>query len=294
MFYRRKILLSLLQVFDGQLDKLSLNKLMLIVSMQQENPSYDFIPYKFGCYSFSMKADLNKMQEIGLIIKNETAYQGSSSKNFFKELNDSDKKIIRNIKSKFYGFDSRELMEFTYKAYPYFAINSLVANDVLDSKSYGEVVKKIPYRDEITLFTIGYEGISLESYFNRLIKNDVKLLIDVRKNATSMKYGFSKKTLSYVSQKLKIKYLHIPELGINSSYRKSLDSKEDYKSLFDMYRKENLPNTKKEQEHILSLLKEEKRVALTCFEADKCECHRSHLADSIKGLEGFSYSVIHL
>jgi len=54
----------------------------------------------------------------------------------------------------------------------------------------------------MTLFTIGYEGISLEEYFNRLIKNDVKVLVDVRNNPLSMKFGFSKTQLKRFCEKL--------------------------------------------------------------------------------------------
>lgn len=63
------------------------------------------------------------------------------------------------------------------------------------------------------LFTIGYEGSSLDGYLNRLIKNNVRTLIDLRRNPLSRKYGFSKKTLAETVKKLGIDYVHIPELA---------------------------------------------------------------------------------
>ncbi|WP_200885350.1 DUF488 family protein [Jejuia pallidilutea] len=61
------------------------------------------------------------------------------------------------------------------------------------------------FENDITLFTIGYEGISLEHYLNKLIRNNIKLLCDVRKNALSMKYGFSKSQLKNACEGVCIK-----------------------------------------------------------------------------------------
>lgn len=61
MYYRRKILLALLEVFDNKLEKISLQKLLMLVSKQQEKPDFHFVPYKFGCFSFQANADLVTM-----------------------------------------------------------------------------------------------------------------------------------------------------------------------------------------------------------------------------------------
>ena len=144
------------------------------------------------------------------------------------------------------------------------------------------------------MFTIGYEGISLEKYLQKLVQNNVKILVDVRKNPLSMKFGFSKTLLKRYSNSLGIEYLHIPEVGINSDKRQVLESQADYDRLFDDYRKTTLSETSAHQKQILDLLKKHKRVALTCFEAEPCQCHRSHLAASISKSPEFQYSLIHL
>jgi uncharacterized protein YwgA len=61
MFYRRKAILSLLQLFDGQLEKIRLQKLLFLFAQRQAKAEYDFIPYKFGCYSYSANADMTAM-----------------------------------------------------------------------------------------------------------------------------------------------------------------------------------------------------------------------------------------
>ena len=61
MFYRRKIILALLEAFDNELEKIKFQKLLFLLGKQQEKPEYDFVPYKFGCYSFSANADVIAM-----------------------------------------------------------------------------------------------------------------------------------------------------------------------------------------------------------------------------------------
>jgi len=66
MFYRRKIILSLLQLFDNKIDKISLQKLLFLFTKGQKKAEYDFIPYLYGCYSYSASADLTAMVSKGM------------------------------------------------------------------------------------------------------------------------------------------------------------------------------------------------------------------------------------
>ncbi|MDG5800640.1 DUF488 domain-containing protein [Marinilabiliaceae bacterium ANBcel2] len=102
------------------------------------------------------------------------------------------------------------------------------------------------------MFTIGYEGISLEQYINKLIVNDIKVLCDVRKNSFSMKYGFSKKQLKTTCDGVGIAYIHIPEVGIESDKRQELNTQADYDKLFKIYKTDTLPQVTVKQEEILS------------------------------------------
>jgi len=82
------------------------------------------------------------------------------------------------------------------------------------------------------LFTIGYEGITVEHYLNTLIKNGVQVLCGVRNNPLSRKFGFSKSSLQKYFGNIGIEYIHFPELGIKSEKRNNLNSYEDYQNLF--------------------------------------------------------------
>jgi len=185
-------------------------------------------------------------------------------------------------------------MKHTYLNFPYTAINSVKAKEILTAAQLEKVNNSRPKSGKTILFTLGYEGISLEEYLNRLLKNDVKVLVDVRNNPLSMKYGFSKSQLQRYCNNLGIEYVHYPEVGIQSEQRQELNTQADYDKLFTIYCENNLTKTISSQVKILNLLKEKKRIALTCFEANICQCHRKHLAEAIENLPDFKYELKHI
>ena len=294
MFYRRRIILSLLQSFDGTLPKISLQKLLFLFANRQSKPDYDFVPYHYGCYSFSANADLTAMVKHGLVSENKASFMKLDKVNYITSLNDKDKKILIDTVNNYGRLSTNSLMKMTYLNYQYFAINSIKAKEILTEDQYLKVLQVKPKNNKTTLYTIGYEGISLEEYLNRLVKNDVKVLVDVRNNPLSMKFGFSKAQLKNFCGNLNIEYLHIPQVGIQSEQRQELNSQTDYNSLFDIYKKTNLKQTKSYQEQILKLLKQKKRIALTCFEANICQCHRKHLAEAITKLPEWNFELKHI
>jgi uncharacterized protein (DUF488 family) len=295
MYYRRKILLSLIQVFDGELEKIQLQKLLFLYTrFQKERKTYDFVPYKFGCFSFQANSDLSTLKKYGIVSETTKSWKKEDEVNYINELTKEDKKIISDFRIIYANKSSDDLIKLTYKRYPYFAINSTIAKDYLDETEFENLNNYRSFEDEIVLFTIGYEGITLESYLNKLIKNNIKILCDVRKNALSMKYGFSKTQLKNACNGVGIEYIHIPEVGIDSDQRQELKSQSDYDVLFKKYKENNLTKTITNQVEILNLLKQNKRIALTCFEADICQCHRKHLSEAITNLKDFKYKLEHI
>ena len=294
MFYRRKIILALLQLLGGELEKIRIQKLLFLYSQKKKNPEYEFVPYKFGCYSFSAKADLSTMVKKGNLLENENYFIKNLPEDFIKTLKADDKKILTEVVQLYGNMNSSNLIKHTYINFPYYAINSTIADKVLNEVQFQKIKKLKNQQSDTILFTIGYEGVSLEKYLNKLVANDVKLLVDVRKNSLSMKFGFSKSLLKKYCASLGIEYIHIPEVGINSDQRQQLNTQQDYDNLFDSYKKTTLQETKSEQEFIISLLKKHNRIALTCFEADVCQCHRKHLAEIIEKNPIFEYHVKHI
>jgi uncharacterized protein (DUF488 family) len=284
----------LLQLFDGELEKIRLQKLLFLFSKRQRGSVYDFVPYQYGCYSFSANADMTAMVKHGQLTESEKTFSRTDNKNYFNELKTDDQRLLRQVHEAYGVMSSSALMRHTYLNFPFYAIKSKVVERVLNEQELDKVRSAMPVKKDIVLFTIGYEGISLEAYLVKLLRYDVKVLVDVRNNPQSMKYGFSKSQLQRFCIGLGIEYIHIPEVGIVSEQRQELVSQEDYDRLFDKYKRDNLRHTTEVQNGIIDLLREKKRIALTCFEADICQCHRKHLAESIQALPAFEFEVQHI
>lgn len=285
MFYRRKIILSLFQLCNGRIEKTKLQKLLFLFTQRKKEPEYDFVPYKYGCYSYSANADLVTMVKKEYLSESEKGFVKVDSRDYLSTLKLQDKNLLEETVERYGKMGNETLIKHTYLNFPYYAINSTIAERILDSKYYQRVLDSVPKQTKKSVFTIGYEGISLEAYLNKLVKNNIKLLIDVRKNPLSMKYGFSKTLLKRFCESLGIKYVHIPEVGINSNLRQTLENQDDYDLLFENYKKTTLKNTSLQQREILNLLGIHNRIALTCFESNICQCHRLHLAESLKSIE---------
>jgi uncharacterized protein (DUF488 family) len=294
MYYRRKILLALLEAFDNRLDKIGLQKLLMLVSKQQLKPDFYFVPYKYGCYSFQATADLQTMSKYNQVALQCTDWVKTDNEKYLLSLKDRDRQAIRYIKQMYGNKTNDELIRITYLKYPELAINSVVAKDILSTDEYQKVMEAKPQSVKTILFTIGYEGVSLEEYINKLIVNDVKVLCDVRKNSYSMKFGFSKSQLQAACNGVGIEFVHIPQLGIDSDKRQELNTQADYDKLFLQYRKDVLTQTQVYQGQLMDLLIKNKRIALTCFEANIFQCHRKHLADAIVKHPSFAYELKHI
>lgn len=294
MFYRRKMILAILEVFGGKLARINLQKILFIITQRQAKAAYDFIPYKFGSFSYSANADLIAMVKHGYVLEDDVYFQKKDKKSYLTELNSADRQLVNQAYILLKNYDADDLMRYTYTKFPYYAINSATAERLLNVEELQKVHDKRPGSTKTTLFTIGYEGISLEAYLNKLIKYDVKVLIDVRNNPLSQKFGFSKNQLKSYCNSLGIEYLHFADVGIQSEERQELTDQKDYDALFDNYKRVTIAQTIPTQKKIFELLKEKSRIALTCFEANICQCHRKHLSEAITKLPGWDYELKHI
>jgi len=294
MYYRRKILLALLQTFGGTLTKLDLQKYLFLFNQEVEIPFFEFIPYKFGCFSFQSNQDLSTLTKYGIVKDIDKHWNVVDRTDYLSQLKTNDKIRLSLFHTKYNKLKGNELIKYVYENHPYYAINSTIADKLLDADQLEAVFNCKPTNQEYTLFTIGYEGKSVELYTNQLIKENVKVLCDVRKNPISMKYGFSKSQLKHIVENVGIKYLHFPELGIDSNKRQELNSNDDYERLFGDYEKNTLPGKEAELDNLYEIFLSNKRISLTCFEADYNCCHRSRTAKALYNKFDKDYLVKHL
>ncbi len=146
----------------------------------------------------------------------------------------------------------------------------------------------------ITLFTIGYQGRSIEDYLDMLSRAHATLLCDVRRNAISRKRGFSKSALAIACEQLGIRYEHLPDLGIGAERRRLAQTARGRQLLLAEYRRDDLAQRPASVEKIVRWATSGERVAVTCFERDPRSCHRSLVAAEVERLGGANITTEHL
>ncbi len=293
IYHRQKLLMYMLQSVTDGLSKIDLHKLMLLYMKDMNLDYYDFVPYKFGGFSFVLANDLRILEKQGWIVEDTKEVRpktGTPCRQW-----DSTSKVRRNVTQWMRQNVERgdNLIRKTYLMHPYYALNSVMKDRLLNADELSTVLSTIEEtkNNGVVVYTIGYEGLHLETWLNKLIQNRVSVLCDVRSNPISRKFGFSKSMLQSILPKLNIEYRKFPELGVTTTRRKSLNSKTQYKILFDEY-KRDLQSKKHSLDMLVRVVKSKRRVALNCFEAEHRECHRHCISDVLKNNHGFR--IVHL
>ena len=266
MFYRRKILLALLEAFGGKLGRTDCQKLLMLFCKQSGTDHYEFFPYKYGCFSFLSYTDKIRLCELGRL-KDADDFELRVAGGCVDALRPRDRLALRSFTAEFSGLRGKKLIRHTYVHYPWYASRSEILRDVLAGAELERAESYFPRDANPCLFTIGYEGVSIDGYLNRLISSNIRLLIDVRQNPLSRKHGFSKKQLKGYVEKAGLGYVHLPGLGIPSLLRRDLEGDDSYRELLDLYEAQILPDHKRGLDEIRQLVSTHSRVALTCFEA---------------------------
>lgn len=278
MLHRQKAIVSILQQVGGEASSLQMMKLAFLLAhetfSQGGKTFYQFIPYRFGPYSFTLSQEKDSLIRNGYLEHNDEKLWTLTQlgKKLNTELPQSIERDICEISRKYGKFSGNELIDLVYKKYDWFTINS----DLIKEQRH-----KRPIASK-AIYTAGYEGKTVDEFLNNLLKFGVSRLIDVRYNPVSRRYGFHKSTLARLCGFLEIDYQHIPELGIVGTERCDLHSAAQYKSLFAKYRS-SLISKESAVKSAINLLTSSPSV-LVCMEADPAFCHRNALAQYLTTL----------
>ena len=76
LFERQKCLLALVDSLGGDVGALDFQKLLFLYCREVETtPSYEFVPYRFGGFSFTCDADKRRLIEQGLLADEERCWK---------------------------------------------------------------------------------------------------------------------------------------------------------------------------------------------------------------------------
>ena len=295
LFDRQKRLLALVDALGGEIGGLDFQKLLFLYCREvEETPTYEFVPYKFGGFSFTSYADKRRLIEQGLLADEERTWKLTPAGKAAATIASMARMKMDQFARRQTGVRGDALVAEAYRRHPYYAIRSEMADRLFagDAAARARIAAARPPAGQPGLCTIGYEGSSLEGYLNRLLHAGVTLLCDVRRNPLSRKYGFSKSTLSKGCEGVGIRYEHLPELGIASEERRELHTQADYDALFAVYERESLPKQTEALAKIRGWISAGDRVALTCFERLPEQCHRHCVAEALERATG--KAAVHL
>ena len=271
---RQKSILRLISNAGGCIGKTRLHKLAFV--LRDEVPGsptsqvYQFVPYHFGPYSFTMNHDLKKLESEGFVRISDKEIHISDHAGTLPAFDKQLTTAVDTVSKRFASVKTDVLVSTVYSRYPWYTSN---ARDRSKRRAAIPMVS-------CAVFTVGYEGLMLDGLLDLLLKNGIKRLIDVRANPVARQFGFHKSTLLRHCLDLSVEYVHIPELGITSENRADLNGKSAYDKLFSHYESETLASETDAVELAMRLVMETPS-ALMCLEADCTFCHRSRLAELI-------------
>jgi uncharacterized protein (DUF488 family) len=117
------------------------------------------------------------------------------------------------------------------------------------------------------LFTIGYEGRTLEELVAELRAHRIDRVIDVRELPLSRRKGFSKTPLGSALVAAGIEYVHLKQAG--NPYRREEDALVKYRA--------HLASAEDAVDDVVEAARGH-RAVLLCYERHANECHRTILA----------------
>jgi len=142
------------------------------------------------------------------------------------------------------------------------------------------------------LFTVGYEGTTIETFIDNLKGNGIDCILDIRALPLSRKPGFSKTKLAERLSLAGVRYIHLAKLGTPKNIRERLKSTRDYSMFFDKM-EIYLAGQREAIEFAYNYVMNS-RCCLMCFERLADHCHRKIVAEKIKATNGDGLQIKHL
>ena len=170
LFDRQRVLLELLDALNEPVGPTDFQKLLFLYTCEGEpSPSYDFVPYRFGCFSFTSFADKRRLIDQGLIEEDEMWKLTEKGRRIARGGETSPLPMARFAKQ-YKNLRGNALVADVYQRYPYFATRSEIVDKVLPKREdRARVEAARPAKKTPGLVTLGYESKTLEAYLNQLL-----------------------------------------------------------------------------------------------------------------------------
>jgi len=131
---------------------------------------------------------------------------------------------------------------------------------------------------------IGYEGLPLERFVERLVAEGIEMVVDVRLNAISRKVGYSKRALANALEAAGLHYVHDPRLGNPKDNRAAYGdaTSAEGRTVRERFRARLDEGDGAAAVRDLADLVRQYAVAVLCYEANEMHCHRQQVMDAVR------------
>jgi uncharacterized protein YwgA len=193
MLRRQRTTLALLHEAVQTLSATQLFKLIFLLSEEtflgKDEAFYEFLPHKFGPYSFALNRELEALVSQGYIAEQ---HFGSTDKYAITQLGTSEQQAVnsdtlrsvRFVYEKYGKLGIQPLLRDVYSRYPWYSTRSELEDLIPQDAPKRGVAPPAVY-------TMGYEERSVDGFFDKLLRVGIRVVLDVRANPVSRKYGFA-------------------------------------------------------------------------------------------------------
>lgn len=279
--FRRNFLHSFIHAIGDARSFIDVHNLAFLYAHEMSTGVYHFVPGPFGPYSFALERDKRSLIKAG-VLEDRTDFR-LTEPDAAPRGNDFLEAMLLS------GFSRRaqsiqDPLRKIAVDFPHYAVRADLNRLNLTEGQETRVRTLTPPVRGPGLLTVGYEKKSLEEVLFALYRENVSVLVDVRRNPISRKAGFSKTALTQACGLMGIRYAPARGLGIASEARRSIKTAEEREELLNRYSAALQCKSFEGRLEDLRWMAGRERVALLCFERHACECHRGRIVDAL-GME---------
>ncbi|MBM3499433.1 MAG: DUF488 domain-containing protein [Armatimonadetes bacterium] len=274
----KRLLAHVLEAAGGAASRTRLMKWLFLVAREtkwgQRNCPYDFVPYRYGPFSFLAYHDVRKLADQGAVEEREDEISLVSA---WPPDGGEAPDAVADVHRRYGSWTTTQLMAHVYREYPWYALLSERRDLAPDAPTRRMAAPRT--------FTVGYAGRNLDEFLSLLLEAELAGVVDVRHTPASRVYGFAGSTLAKHLDRLGLRYVACPGLGIPRAQRTGSDSPAARQALLAAYERRIREGETELLDEVSSQMAE-RPLALVCMESDPLTCHRSVLAALVSARTG--------
>ena len=282
MHPRKRLLLRLAHLAGGKISRLRLMKLTFLIAQNPDMPAalkYGFVPYHHGPFSFALYRDWRTLATTGF-----TFGDGEDGGPF--RITEAGQKLASQEPT-----GSAELIDVVHEQWTNTTTDALI-DDIYGrhpwfshrSERDGGRHKRATPSAEPAVYTVGYQGLSIDAFLNLLLERGITQLVDTRFTPASRVYEYHASTLRNLCERVGIGFQPEPMLGVPKNTRERFFQARNHRQFKRDY--SEILRAQRDRVIAISDLMTRTPAAVMCYERDVSNCHRSYLAHELAAISG--------